>query len=81
MAYKYKMVQVPPAISVKEKEHKGTEAAAYMESVVSQMAEQGWEFYRVDSIGVQLEPGCLGALFGQKTAERSYYVITFRKQA
>jgi len=52
-----------------------------MESVVNQMAEQGWEFYRVDSIGVQLEPGCLGALLGQKAAERAYYVITFRKQA
>lgn len=80
MAYKYKMVQVPPAISVKQKEHQGTEAAAYMESVVNQMAEQGWEFYRVDSIGVELKPGCLAGLLGQKIIERVYYVITFRMQ-
>jgi hypothetical protein len=56
------MVQVPPAIAVKEKEHRGTEAATYMESVVNQMAQQGWEFYRVDSIGVQLKPGCLAGV-------------------
>ena len=54
MAIKYKMIQVPPTISVKEKEHKGTEAAVYLESVVNQMAAQGWQFYRVDSIGVEL---------------------------
>lgn len=30
MGYIYKMVQVPPAIAVLEKEHKGTEAAAYL---------------------------------------------------
>lgn len=81
MSYKYKMVQVPPMISVKEKEHKGTEAATYMESVVNQMADQGWDFYRVDSIGVQLQPGCLAGLLGKKAAEGLYYVITFRKQA
>lgn len=74
------MVQVPPTISIKGKEHKGTEAAGYMESAVNQMADQGWEFYRVDSVGVQLQPGCLGSLLGQKTAEQLYYVITFRKQ-
>lgn len=79
MSYVYKMVQAPPTISVKEKAHKGTEAAAYLESVVNEMAQQDWEFYRVDSIGVQLQPGCLGGLFGQKGSESLYYVITFRK--
>ena len=80
MAIKYKMIQVPPNISVKEKEHKGNEAAVYLESVVNQMAAQGWQFYRVDPIGVELEPGCLGGLLGRKTEERVYYVITFRRQ-
>jgi hypothetical protein len=79
MSYEYKMVQVPPAIQVSAKEHKGNEAAEYLESKVNEMASQGWEFYRVDTIGVSLKPGCLAALSGKKEDMHNYYVITFRK--
>lgn len=79
--YKYKMVQVPPNISVEMKNHKGNEAAAYLENVVNKYASQGWEFYRIDSIGVDLKPGCFAALGGQKAESNLYYVITFRMEA
>jgi len=78
--YEYKMVQVPPNISVQMKDHKGNEAAKYLEQVVNEYASEGWEFYRIDSIGVQLQPGCMGALSGKKAEERIYYVITFRME-
>jgi hypothetical protein len=61
------------------KAHKGNEAAAYLESVVNKYANEGWEFQRVDSIGVQVQPGCFDALRGKKAVDSSYYVITFRK--
>jgi hypothetical protein len=41
MAYQYKMVQVPPVIRVKYKEQQGGEAAAYLEEVVNQQAQDG----------------------------------------
>ena len=72
------MVQVPPTIAIKSKHNKGGEAAAYLEEIVSQWTQTGWEFYRVDSIGVQIQAGCLAALFGQGPQQRTYYVITFR---
>jgi hypothetical protein len=78
--YEYKMVQIPPNIAVDMKKHKGNEAAAYLESVVNKYAQQGWEFYRVDSIGVALQAGCFGSLRGQKEDNNQYYVITFRKE-
>lgn len=78
--FKYKMVQVPPNISIEMKKHKGNEAAAYLESVVNEYASQGWEFYRVDSFGVELQPGCFGAAGGQKSESNLYYVITFRME-
>ena len=59
----------------------GGEAAQYLENVVNQEARQGWEFYRVDNIGVELRPGCLFALFGQKATYTNYYVVTFRREA
>lgn len=76
--YQYKMVQIPPHIEVKESQHQGSEAAAYLESVVNTYAQQGWEFYRVDPIGVNVQPGCLPSLLGQKAVLVTYYVITFR---
>ena len=45
---------------------------------VNQMAVQGWEFYRVDPIGVEVRPGCLAGLFGAFVQQITYYVVTFR---
>ena len=81
MTFEYKMVQVPPNIAVKAKEHRGNEAAVYLEDVVNRYAKDGWDFYRVDSIGVNVQPGCFAALFGSKAQSASYYVITFRRSA
>jgi len=81
MAYTYKMIQVPPTISIQAKGQTGTEAADYLESVVNDKAAKGWEFVRVDSIGVRIDPGCLWGLLGQGPSEAVYYVVTFRKPA
>ena len=75
------MVQIPPNISVKEKAHKGNEAAIYLEEVVNKYASQGWEFYRIDNIGVNLDPGCFGATSGKSAEKFLYYVITFRMES
>jgi hypothetical protein len=74
--YVYKMVQIPPEIEITKKE-KGNEAASYLEQVVNQMADQGWEFYRVDQVGVTVYGGCLSA--GKPKSQATYYVVTFRK--
>lgn len=77
--YYYKMVQVPPTIEVKASKHRGNEAAVYLQSIANEEAEEGWEFYRIDSIGVQVKAGCFDALMGKKASNTSYYVITFRR--
>lgn len=81
MTYTYKMVQIPPNIEVQAKKHRGSEAAHYLESVVNKHAEDGWEFQRIDSIGVKTTAGCLASLFGHKETFSNYHVITFRRQA
>ena len=78
MIYEYKMVQIPPAISVRGAE-KGQEAAQYLQDLVNQMAKEGWEFYRVDDFGVVIQPGCLGTLLGRKPELWYYFVVTFRR--
>lgn len=81
MAFTYKMVQIPPNVLVKGSTTQGTEAAYYLESVVNEHAAEGWEFFRVDPIGVHTQPGCLAGLLGQHASEVTYYVITFRKSS
>lgn len=75
--YTYKMIQVPPNISVKAKDNKAGMAAAYLQNVVNEQAADGWEFQRVDTIGIEEQPGCFG---GGKAQFFQYYVITFRKK-
>lgn len=75
--FQYKMVQVPPNISVRAKDNKSGIAAQYLEDVVNEWAAQGWEFQRVDTIGIEERPGCFG---GSKVKFMQYYVITFRKE-
>lgn len=75
--YTYKMVQVPPNISVKAKDNKNGIAATYLQDVVNTWAIEGGEFQRVDTIGIEERPGCFG---GNKAGLVQYYVITFRKE-
>jgi hypothetical protein len=81
----YKMVQIPPNITVAAKSLLGKApdpsqvAAQYLEAIVNKMAADGWEFHRVDAIGVTTSPGCLAGLMGHKGSEATYYVVTFRK--
>lgn len=78
-SYEYKMVQIPPNIVVKAGTEKGQEAALYLQDLVNQMAADGWEFYRVDEVGVVSQPGCLGILLRQQAEMTTYYVVTFRR--
>jgi molybdopterin/thiamine biosynthesis adenylyltransferase len=77
----YTMVQVPPSIEVQASGGAAHQAAAiYLESIVDEYAALGWEYYRVDSIGVVKNPGCLLALFGVRPTMVMYYVVTFRRR-
>jgi hypothetical protein len=84
--YQYKMVQVPAKIQVRAKNHQGNEAAVYLEGIVNEHARDGWEFYRIDEIGVSLKSGFLAAIVGflasimeEQEKTSAYYVVSFRK--
>lgn len=77
--FEYKMVQLPPNVVVKEKGQQGNEAAHYLQSLANGQAAQAWEFYRVDTVGIVTQPGCLGAFLGAKQQLVEYFVVTFRR--
>lgn len=76
MTFEYMMLQMPPNIALSGGNVQGNEAAAYLQKIVNEQAFKGWEFYRVDVLGVQTPAGCLG---GGTPNLRQYYVVTFRK--
>jgi hypothetical protein len=87
MHYECKMVQIPPTIVVEERKYRGQEAAHYLETLANEHAADGWEFFRIDRVGVILESGCgcAGCLafllgFGRKATMIEYYVMTFRRE-
>lgn len=75
--YEYKMVQLPQTFVLKK--DTGTEIASYLEKLVQDWNVKGWEFYRIDSVGVAVQPGCLAALTGTKTSMTYYNIVTFRR--
>lgn len=77
MNYEFKMIQLPQTFVLKQ--DTGKEIAAYLENLSIQMGSQGWEFYRVDTVGVATNPGCLAALMGAKSTMSNYNIVTFRR--
>jgi hypothetical protein len=75
--YEFKMVQLPQTFVLKQ--DTGKEIAAHLEKLAKDMGVDGWEFFRVDSVGVQVQPGCMGALSGIRQSQAHYNVVTFRR--
>lgn len=80
MPFEYKMVQIPPNIEIRGS-GQGSEAADYLQRLVNSLATKGWEFQRVDTVGVRETPGCIAGLLGQTSTFANYYVVTFRRES
>ena len=75
--FEYKMVQLPQTFILKK--DTGSEIAVHLEKLAQEWASKGWEFYRIDSVGVLVQPGCLGPLLGVKQSMTYYNIVTFRR--
>lgn len=81
MKYEYKAVQVPQLIAAKDKKHHGKEAEIFMQAALSEHAADGWEYFRIEKIGVIERVGAWDSLFGKKGHAQEQSVLTFRRQA
>jgi len=76
MSYEYSTVSFPST----DREIGGqAQIASYLEQLVNGRASEGWEFYRVDQIGILVPPGCLAGLFGKSTEYVYTFVVIFRR--
>lgn len=75
--YEYRMVELPQTITTKRRT--GSDAATELAQLVNREATNGWEFYRIDSFSVVVQPGCMGALGGHKPEREAVHLATFRR--
>ena len=52
-----------------------------LQTLIEQHANEGWEFYSVAKVGIQVTPGCLGQLLGQRNSYVSFDQVIFRREA
>ena len=76
MKYQYKIV---PFIGKIRSDQGADIAAQQLESVISQYVNAGWEFVQLGDVNIEVQPGCLAGLFGQKSAYITFDQIIFRK--
>lgn len=50
-----------------------------LQDVINQYGQQGWEFYRLDDVDVQVKPGCLASLLGASATFLTFNQIIFRR--
>jgi hypothetical protein len=78
MKYQYKIV---PFIG-KIKSGQGADIAAQqLESLISMYVNEGWEFVQLGDVNIEIQPGCLAGLLGQKAAYVTFDQIIFRKES
>lgn len=50
-----------------------------LQEVIAKNSSGGWEFYQLADVDIEVQPGCLSALFGAKVAYSTYNQVIFRK--
>lgn len=53
--------------------------SSQLESVINHYSEQGWEFYSLEKVNIQVKPGCLGTLLGFQVTFVTFDQIVFRQ--
>ena len=73
--YQYNVVPFIGKITAKES---AQNVAEQLKSLINTWAQQGWEFYRIDSVQIQISPGCLASLLGAKASYMNFDQVIFR---
>ena len=55
--------------------------SAQLASVINHYAGQGWEFYTISDVNIEVKPGCIAGLLGAKTEYVRYDQVIFRRLA
>lgn len=75
MDYQYKVV---PFIGQSRGQLSAADVARQLESTISQHVSDGWEFYQLSDVNIEIQPGCLSGIFGAKVQYVRFDQLIFR---
>jgi hypothetical protein len=76
--YQYKTIPLSTTVAdVKETAEQA--AANRLQKLINDHAQQGWEYYRVDTLDTAQKLGCFGIWLGSLSPKFHSQVVTFRK--
>jgi hypothetical protein len=55
-----------------------SDVANQLEATISLHVSQGWEFYQLSDVNIEVQPGCLAGLFGAKVQYVRFDQLIFR---
>lgn len=76
-SYQYKVV---PFIGQSKGTLSAADVARQLESVISQHVSEGWEFYQLADVNIEVKPGCISGLFGAQVQYVRFDQLIFRAQ-
>jgi hypothetical protein len=80
MSYRYRVVPFVGRVRADRSETAQT-VSMQLQQVIDHYAEEGWELYSIEKVGIEVHPGCLGAFFGRGITYLNYDQIIFRQPA
>jgi len=76
MSYEYKVV----AFMGSTKGNQGADVvASQLTSLINKEATGGWELFQMGDVNIEVQPGCIAGLLGQKVTYIRFDQIVFRK--
>lgn len=78
MTYQYKVV---PFIGQNRGRLSAHDVATQLESLISRHAAEGWEFYQLSDVNIEVRPGCIAGLFGASAQYIRFDQLIFRATA
>jgi|GEM_PF-3313829 len=58
----------------------GSTLATQLQDILNKQDQQGWQFLRIDTVRVYLQPGCIASLLGVRTQQREYDIVIFERK-
>ena len=76
---KYQYVVVPFIGQIKSRQS-AAEVSVQLQNLINHYAAQGWEFYQLNDVNIEVRPGCLASLFGARAAYIQFDQVIFRRE-
>lgn len=71
--------RVLPFIGKIKGNQSATSVSNQLEDLLNQGVKEGWEFVQINNVNIEVQPGCIAALFGAKANYVRFDMAVFRQ--